>query len=158
MRYNISKSTVPTMPTLGKGHRMHQITPLQASNDMHEPIISTFFPIFGAHISDKKDWHSDLNWKGMCSIITYQVADLGVTRSENDGANNQGNRPRLSQIHRKGFIFPIPHKSLGMPMCKGFERWGTLFKIPKKGGSVLPDPLLGRCTILILFETRRFSY
>ena len=136
MRYNISKSTVPTMPTLGKGHRRHQITPLQASNDMHEPIISTFFPIFGAHISDKKDWHSDLNWKGMCSIITYQVADVGVTRSENDGANNQGNRPRLSQIHRKGFIFPIPHKSLGMPMCKGFERWGTSKWVPHPGTPV----------------------
>ena len=25
---------------------------------------------------------------------------------------------------------PIPHKSLGMPMCKGIERWGPLDYIP----------------------------
>jgi hypothetical protein len=80
------------MPTFVKGIECIKLLLSKGSKDMHEPIISTFFPIFGAHISDKKDWHSDLNWKGMCSIMTYQVADVGVTRSENDGANNQGNR------------------------------------------------------------------
>lgn len=120
------------MPTFGKGIECIKLLLSKGSKDMHEPIISTFFPIFGAHISDKKDWHSDLNWKGMCSIMTYQVADVGVTRSENDGANNQGNRPRLSQIHRKGFIFPIPHKSLGMPMYKGIEGWGIYAEIPHR--------------------------
>ena len=28
------------------------------------------------------------------------------------------------------YMFPIPHKSLGMPMCKGIEGWGTLAEIP----------------------------
>ena len=28
--------------------------------------------------------------------------------------------------HTKSFVFPIPHKSLGMPIWKGIERWGTL--------------------------------
>ena len=139
------------MPTFDKGIECIKLLLSKGSKDMHEPIISTFFPIFVAHISDKKDWHSDLNWKGMCSIMTYQVADVGVTRSENDGANNQGNRPRLSQIHRKGFIFPIPHKSLRMPMCKGFERWGTLDKIPHTFPTGSP-PYLSKYSV----DLRRF--
>ena len=53
---------------------------------MQKPLVSTFSPILGAHISDEKDGHSDLNWKEICGIMTYQVADLGVTRSENDGS------------------------------------------------------------------------
>ena len=53
---------------------------------MQKPLVSTFFPILGAHISDKKDGHFDLKWKEICGIMTYQVADLGVTRSKNDGS------------------------------------------------------------------------
>ena len=51
MKYDISKSTSPKMPTLGKGTECIQILLSQASKDMHEPLVPMFFPVLGAHIS-----------------------------------------------------------------------------------------------------------
>ena len=39
---------------------------------------------------------------------------------------NQGNWFLIPKTDTKDFVFPIPHKPLGMPMLKGIERWGTL--------------------------------
>ena len=46
--------------------------------------------------------------------------------------------------------FPIPHKSLRMPMYKGIERWGTLDKIPHTFPTGSP-PYLSKCSVW--FET-----
>ena len=46
----------------------------------------------------------------------------------------------------------IPHKSLGMPMLKGIERWGTLSKVPHTFPTGSPPYL----SIHILFDLRRF--
>ena len=51
MRYDISKSTAPMMPTLGKGTECIKLLLTQASKDMYEPLVPMFFPIFGAHMS-----------------------------------------------------------------------------------------------------------
>ena len=51
MRYDISKSTAPAMPVLGKGTECIKILLSQASKDNHEPFVPMFFPVLGAHIS-----------------------------------------------------------------------------------------------------------
>ena len=61
MRYDISKSIAPAMPTLGKGTECIKLLLSQASKDMHEPLVPMFFPILGAHISVVEFLYSDLN-------------------------------------------------------------------------------------------------
>ena len=51
MRYDISKSTAPKMPTLGKGTECIKILLSQTSKDMHEPLVPMLFPVLGAHVS-----------------------------------------------------------------------------------------------------------
>ena len=60
MRYDISKPTTPAMPTLGKGTECIKLLLSQASKDMHEPLVSMFFPILGAHISGEEFQYPDL--------------------------------------------------------------------------------------------------
>ena len=55
MRYDISKSTAPMMPTLGKGTECIKLLLTQASKDMYEPLVPMFFPIFGAHMLEGAD-------------------------------------------------------------------------------------------------------
>ena len=51
MKYDISNTSAPAMPTLGNGTECIKLLLSQASKDMHEPLDPMFFPIFGAHIS-----------------------------------------------------------------------------------------------------------
>ena len=86
MRYNISKSTAPAMPRLGKGTECIKILLSQASKDMHEPLVPMFFPILGAHISGSEFQYPDLTWKEMCGQMANLVAESG------------GNKGQLSSI------------------------------------------------------------
>ena len=51
MKYNISKTTAPKMPNLGRGLENVALLLSQVSKDMHKPIIPMLFPILGAHVS-----------------------------------------------------------------------------------------------------------
>jgi hypothetical protein len=51
MRYDISKTTAPKMPALGKGTECIKILLSQASKDNYEPFVPMFFPILGAQES-----------------------------------------------------------------------------------------------------------
>lgn len=51
MKYNISKTTAPKMPNLGKGTECVQLLLSQVSKDMHQPIVPMLFPILGAYVS-----------------------------------------------------------------------------------------------------------
>ena len=53
-KYDISKSTAPAMPRLGKGTECVQLLLSQVSKDMHEPIVPMIFPVLGAHVSGAK--------------------------------------------------------------------------------------------------------
>ncbi len=86
MRYNISKSTAPAMPRLGKGTECIKILLSQASKDMYEPLVPMFFPILGAHISGSEFQYPDLTWKEMCGQMANLVAESG------------GNKGQLSSI------------------------------------------------------------
>ena len=82
MRYNISKSTAPAMPKLGKGTECIKILLSQASKDMYEPLVPMFFPILGAHISGSEFQYPDLTWKEMCGQMANLVAHSGDNKGQ----------------------------------------------------------------------------
>ncbi len=67
MKYDITKTTAPKMPTLGKGTECIKLLISQASKDMHEPFVPMLFPLSGAHISGAEFQYPDLIWKEMCT-------------------------------------------------------------------------------------------
>ncbi len=82
MKYNISLSTAPTMPRLGKGTECIQLLLSQVSKDMHEPMVPMFFPILGAHVSEAKFQYPDLSWKEMCGMMANLVAASGCNKGQ----------------------------------------------------------------------------
>jgi hypothetical protein len=60
MKYDITKTKAPAMPTLGKGTECIKILLSQASKDMHEHLISMFFPLLGAYMSGSEFQYTDL--------------------------------------------------------------------------------------------------
>ena len=66
MRYDISKTTAPVMPTLGKGTECIKLLLTQASKDMHEPLVPMFSPILGAKNSVVRIKYSDLILRIIC--------------------------------------------------------------------------------------------
>ena len=86
MRYDISKSTAPKMPTLGKGTECIKILLSQTSKDMHEPLVPMLFPVLGAHVSGAEFQYPDHSWKELCGQMANLVAESG------------GNKGQLSQL------------------------------------------------------------
>ena len=82
MRYDISKSTAPAMPNLGKGTECIKILLTQASKDMHEPLVPMLFPILGAHMSGSEFQYPDLSWKEMCGMMANLVGDSGCNKGQ----------------------------------------------------------------------------
>ena len=75
LKYDISKTTAPKMPKLGKGTEIVSLLLSQASNDMHEPIVPMIFPVLGAHVSGAKFMYPDLIWKELFGMMKNLVAD-----------------------------------------------------------------------------------
>ena len=82
MKYDISKQTAPTMPSLGKGTECIKILLSQASKDMYEPLVPMFFPILGAHISGAEFQYPDLTWKEICGQMVNLVAHSGDNKGQ----------------------------------------------------------------------------
>ena len=68
-KYDISKSTAPAMPRLGKGTECVRLLLSQVSKDMHEPMVPMLFPILGAQISEAKFRYPDLIWKELFGMM-----------------------------------------------------------------------------------------
>ena len=69
MKYNISKSTPPGMPNLGRGTECVQLLLSQTSKDMHQSLVPILFPALGAHISGAEFMYPDRSWKEMCGMM-----------------------------------------------------------------------------------------
>ena len=82
MKYEISKATAPAMPNLGKGTEIVKLLLSQASKDMHEPLVSLFFPVLGAHISSAEFQYSDRTWKEMCGMMANLVGDSSCNKGQ----------------------------------------------------------------------------
>ena len=82
MKYDISNSKAPKMPTLGKGTECIKLLLSQASKDMHEPLVPMFFPVLGAHVSGSKFRYPDNTWKELCGMMANLVGDSGCNKGQ----------------------------------------------------------------------------
>ena len=85
MKYNISKTTAPKMPKLGKGTECVTLLLSQVSKDMHQPIVPMIFPILGAHVSGAEFMYPDQSWKETCGMLANLVADSGAGKGQLSG-------------------------------------------------------------------------
>ena len=82
MKYDISKSTAPKMPALGKGTECIKLLLTQVSKDMHEPLVPMLFAVLGAHVSGSEFQYPDLSWKELCGMLANLVADSGCNKGQ----------------------------------------------------------------------------
>ena len=82
MKYDITTSKAPQMPTLGKGTECIKLLLSQASKDMHEPLVPMLFPSLGAHISGAEFRYPDRSWKEMCGMMANLVGDSGCNKGQ----------------------------------------------------------------------------
>jgi len=82
MKYDISKSTAPQMPNLGKGTDCIKILLSQTSKDMHAPLVPILFPVLGAHVSGSEFQYPDLSWKELCGQMANLVAESGGNKGQ----------------------------------------------------------------------------
>ena len=82
MKYNISKTTPPAMPNLGRGTESIALLLSQVSRDMQQSITPMLFPILGAHISGAEFMYPDLSWKEPCGMLANLVADSGAGKGQ----------------------------------------------------------------------------
>lgn len=82
MKYNLSKTTPPAMPRLGKDTESVALLLSQASKDTQKPIVSMLFPILGAHVSGAEFMYPDLLWKETSGMMANLVADSGARRGQ----------------------------------------------------------------------------
>ena len=82
MRYDISKSSAPKMPTLGKGTECIKLLLSQTSKDMHGPLVPMLFPVLGAHVSGAEFQYPDLSWKELCGQLANLVAESGGNKGQ----------------------------------------------------------------------------
>ena len=80
--YNITTSTAPKMPSLGKGTEFCRFLLSQASKDMYEPLVPMFFPVRGAHMSGAEFQYPDLTWKEPCGQMANLVSDTGGNKGQ----------------------------------------------------------------------------
>ena len=80
--YNITISTAPKMPSLGKGTEFCHFLLSQASKDMYEPLVPMFFPVLGAHMSGAEFQYPDLTWKEPCGQMANLVSDTGGNKGQ----------------------------------------------------------------------------
>lgn len=81
MKYNLSKTTPPAIPRLGKDTESVALLPSQVSKDVHQPIVPMLFPILGAHVSGAEFTYPDLSWKEMSGMMV----NLAAVRSAGKG-------------------------------------------------------------------------
>ena len=82
MKYDISNSKAPKMPTLGKGTECIKLLLSQASKDMHEPLVPMLFPVLGAHVSASKFKYPYNKYYELCGMIANLVGDSGGNKGQ----------------------------------------------------------------------------
>ena len=82
MKYDITKTTAPKMPPLGKGTECIKLLLSQASKDIQEPLVPMFFPSLGAHVSGAEFMYPDNSWKELCGLMANIVADSGGNKGQ----------------------------------------------------------------------------
>ena len=82
MKYNISKTTPPPMPNLGRGTECITLLLSQVSKDMHQSVVPMLFSPLGAHISGAEFMYPDLSWKETSGMLANLVAESGAGKGQ----------------------------------------------------------------------------
>ena len=82
MKYDISKTTAPKMPNLGRWLESVALLLSQVSKDMHQPIVPMLFPILGAHVSGAEFMYPDLSCKEPSGMLANLVAGSGAGKGQ----------------------------------------------------------------------------
>ena len=82
MKYDISNSIAPAMPTLRKGTECIKILLTQVSKDIREPLVPMVFPALAAHLSDVKLMYCDNKYYELCGQMGYLVAESGLSECQ----------------------------------------------------------------------------
>lgn len=82
MRYDITKSSAPTMPKLGKGLECFKLLLSQTSFDMHEPLLPMLSPVLGAKISNAEFQYPSGQWLEMCGQQAALIADSAGNKGQ----------------------------------------------------------------------------
>ncbi len=80
--YDITTSTAPKMPALGKGTECIQILASQISPDMREAIIPMLFPSLASYVTGTQFQYPDLTWKEPCGMMAHLIADSGMGKGQ----------------------------------------------------------------------------
>ena len=82
MKYDITKSTAPSMPTLGKGTECFKLLLSQTSNDMNAPLLPMLPPVIGTKISQAEWQYPSGQWFEMCGQQAALVADSAGNKGQ----------------------------------------------------------------------------
>ena len=127
MKYNISKSTPPAMPNLGRGTECVQLLLSQTSKDMHQSLVPMLFPVLGAHISGAEFMYPDRSWKEMCGMMGNLVAESGAGKGQLSGLVEalcrdfrQHDEEELTKMGARTLYLNMPEVELADRMCGGY--------------------------------------
>ena len=82
MKYDITKPTAPTMPSLGKGTECFKLLLSQTSQDMNAPLLPMLSPILGTKISEAEFQYPSGQWFEMCGQQAALVADSAGNKGQ----------------------------------------------------------------------------
>ena len=82
MKYDITKSTAPVMPNLGKGIECFKLLLSQASEDMHEPLVPMSMPALSAHLSEVEFMYSDNKYYELCGQMGHLIGPSGIGKDQ----------------------------------------------------------------------------
>ena len=82
MKYDITKSTAPSMPNLGKGTECFKLLLSQTSQDMHAPLLPMLPPVLGTKISQAEFQDPSGQWLEMCGQQAALIADSAGNKGQ----------------------------------------------------------------------------
>lgn len=82
MKYDITKSTAPVMPNLGKGIECFKLLLSQTSQDMNAPLLPMLPPVLGTKISQAEFQYPSGQWLEMCGQQAALIADSAGNKGQ----------------------------------------------------------------------------
>ena len=82
MNYNISTTTPPAMPNLGKGTECIKLLLSQASKDIQEPLLPMTLPALAAHLCEVEFMYSDNKYYELCGQIGHLIGPSGIGKDQ----------------------------------------------------------------------------
>ena len=82
IKYDITATSSPMMPKLGRGTECIRLLISQISPDMREVIVPMLFPALGAYISETEFMYPDHTWKEPCGLLAHLVGESGMGKGQ----------------------------------------------------------------------------